>query len=152
MRVDSFALWAVTHKISRSSTVESAVNWRVVIRRGYIVVPLGSCHTQIGSECYLMGNSHVHTTSVGKRCVWLMEPCSWTCHMGEDVFVGGGAGIFNSESRNGVMIGGNAAISRDVPPKFLSQIAICFWIKHSWTKKSVLPSRLETCACYLHLR
>ena len=40
--------------------------------------------------------------------------------LGEDVFVGGGAGIHQFQRVGmGSMIGGNAAISRDVPPQVL---------------------------------
>ena len=50
-------------------------------------VPREAAYTEIGSECYLMGNSHVaHDCKVGKRSVLANGAMlAGHVHMGEDV-------------------------------------------------------------------
>ena len=68
-------------------------------------------------------------------------------HMGEDVFVGGGASIHQFQRVGmGSMIGGNAAISRDVPPQVLvADRNLAFGLNIvGLRRRKFLPSRLET--------
>lgn len=127
VRVDSFAVvGGDPQDLSFDPTVESGVKIgdRVVIREGVTIHRSSqeAAYTEIGSECYLMGNSHVaHDCKVGKRSVLANGAMlAGHVHLGEDVFVGGGAGIHQFQRVGmGAMIGGNAAISRDVPPQVL---------------------------------
>lgn len=77
-------------------------------------------YTEIGNRCFLMSNSHVgHDCMVGVGCILANGALlAGHVHLGEDVFVGGGAGIHQFLRIGlGAMIGGNASISRDVPPQ-----------------------------------
>ena len=78
--------------------------------------------TKVGSDGFLMGNSHVaHDSSLGDRVV-LANGVLLGGHVqiGEDVFVGGGTAIHQFvRIGSGAMVGGLAEISQDVGPQLL---------------------------------
>lgn len=75
--------------------------------------------TDIGEGCFFMANSHVaHDCVVGKNVV-LANNVMLAGHVsvGDHTFFGGGVGVHQfCRIGEGVMISGNASISRDVPP------------------------------------
>jgi UDP-N-acetylglucosamine acyltransferase len=78
----------------------------------------GGC-TEIGEACFLMANAHVaHDCVVGNNVV-LANNVMLAGHVsiGDHTFLGGGVGIHQfCRVGEGVMLSGNASISRDVPP------------------------------------
>ena len=128
VRIDSFAVvGGDPQDLSFDPSIESGVKIGegVELREGVTIHRSSqkNGHTEIGARCYLMGNSHVaHDCLVGQGCVLANGALlAGHVHMGEDVFVGGGAGIHQFlRIGNGSMIAGNAAISRDVPPQVLA--------------------------------
>lgn len=79
--------------------------------------PEGS--TVIGENCYLMAQSHVgHDCKLGERVVLANGAMvAGFVAIGSFSFMGGGAGIHQyNRIGEGVMIGGNAAISLDIAP------------------------------------
>ncbi len=79
--------------------------------------PEGS--TIIGEKCYLMAQSHVgHDCVLGERVVLAnVAMVAGFVEIGSFSFMGGGAGIHQyNRIGEGVMIGGNAAISLDIAP------------------------------------
>lgn len=92
-----------------------------VLREGATVnratQPGGS--TVIGENCYLMAQSHVgHDCILGKGVVLAnVAMVAGFVEIGSFSFMGGGAGIHQyNRIGEGVMIGGNAAISLDIAP------------------------------------
>ncbi len=79
--------------------------------------PEGS--TIIGEKCYLMAQSHVgHDCVLGEHVVLAnVAMVAGFVEIGSFSFMGGGAGIHQyNRIGEGVMIGGNAAISQDIAP------------------------------------
>lgn len=79
--------------------------------------PEGS--TVVGENCYLMAQSHVgHDSQLGERVVLANGAMvAGFVTIGSFSFMGGGAGIHQyNRVGEGVMIGGNAAISLDIAP------------------------------------
>ncbi len=75
--------------------------------------------TVIGENCYLMAQSHVgHDCILGERVVLAnVAMVAGFVQIGRFSFMGGGAGIHQyNRIGEGVMIGGNAAISLDIAP------------------------------------
>lgn len=77
------------------------------------------CFTEIGVNCFLMANAHVaHDCVVGKNVV-IANNVMLAGHVsiGDYTFLGGGVGIHQfCRIGEGVMLSGNASISRDIPP------------------------------------
>ena len=75
--------------------------------------------TEIGESCFVMANAHVaHDCVVGKSVV-LGNNVMLAGHVsiGDYTFLGGGVGVHQfCRVGEGVMISGNASISRDIPP------------------------------------
>ena len=79
----------------------------------------GNGATTIGPNCFLMGASHVaHDCHLGEYCtVANAALLGGHVEVGDNVFVGGGAAIHQfCRVGDGAMIGGNATITRDIPP------------------------------------
>jgi len=75
--------------------------------------------TVIGENCYLMAQSHVgHDCVLGERVVLAnVAMVAGFVQIGRFSFMGGGAGIHQyNRIGEGVMIGGNAAVSLDIAP------------------------------------
>ena len=75
--------------------------------------------TIIGSDCFLMGNSHVGHDCELQEKVILANGALLGGHVkvGRFAFIGGGAGIHQfTRIGSGTMIGGLAEVSKDVPP------------------------------------
>ena len=75
--------------------------------------------TIIGSDCFLMGNSHVGHDCELQENVILANGALLGGHVkvGRFAFIGGGAGIHQfTRIGSGTMIGGLAEVSKDVPP------------------------------------
>jgi UDP-N-acetylglucosamine acyltransferase len=75
--------------------------------------------TVVGENCYLMANSHVgHDSKVEDRVTLANNVMlAGHVHVGANCFLGGGSGIHQFvRVGEGAMVGGNASISRDVPP------------------------------------
>ncbi len=75
--------------------------------------------TVVGDDCMLMANSHVgHDSQVGNQVTLANNVMlAGHVHIGDGSFLGGGAGVHQFVRIGcGVMIGGNASISYDVPP------------------------------------
>jgi UDP-N-acetylglucosamine acyltransferase len=75
--------------------------------------------TIVGEHCYLMANSHVgHDSKVEDRVTLANNVMlAGHVHVGSHCFLGGGSGIHQFvRVGEGAMVGGNASISRDVPP------------------------------------
>ena len=75
--------------------------------------------TEVGESCFLMANVHIaHDCVVGKNVV-LGNNVMLAGHVsiGDYTFLGGGVGVHQfCRVGEGVMISGNASISRDIPP------------------------------------
>ena len=78
--------------------------------------------TQIGSQCFLMGYSHVgHDCNLSKEVI-LANGALIGGHVivGAFTFIGGGAGVHQFvRIGEGAMIGGLAEVSKDVPPQVI---------------------------------
>ncbi len=75
--------------------------------------------TDIGADCFLMASSHVgHDCRLGDRVIMAnLVMLAGHVHVGERAFIGGGAGIHQFvRIGEGVMLGGLARITRDIPP------------------------------------
>ena len=75
--------------------------------------------TSVGADCMLMANSHVGHDCVVGDGVTLANNVMLAGHVyvGGGTFLGGGAGVHQFvRIGQGVMVGGNASISYDVPP------------------------------------
>jgi UDP-N-acetylglucosamine acyltransferase len=121
--VDSFAVIGGMPQMRGGTPAPGAVRIgaRTVVREGVTVhrATRAESATTVGSDCYLMAHSHVgHDCTVG-NFVTLANNVMLAGHVlvGDLTFVGGGAGIHQFvRIGQGVMIGGNASISYDVPP------------------------------------
>ncbi|MDG1138231.1 MAG: acyl-ACP--UDP-N-acetylglucosamine O-acyltransferase [Opitutales bacterium] len=77
-------------------------------------------YTEVGNDCFLMGNSHIAHDCILAENVILANGVLLGGHVeiGKDVFVGGGAALHQFvRVGNGAMIGGMAQVSADVPPQ-----------------------------------
>jgi UDP-N-acetylglucosamine acyltransferase len=75
--------------------------------------------TDIGENCFVMANAHVaHDCVVGNNVVLANNVMlAGHVHVGDHTFIGGGAGIHQfCRIGEGVMVAGNASVTRDVPP------------------------------------
>ncbi|RME68533.1 MAG: acyl-ACP--UDP-N-acetylglucosamine O-acyltransferase [Verrucomicrobia bacterium] len=75
--------------------------------------------TVLGRECFLMANAHVaHDCVLGDHVVAANDVMiAGHCEIGDHVFLGGGCGLHQFlRVGPGVMIGGHASLSFDVPP------------------------------------
>lgn len=75
--------------------------------------------TLIGDDCLLMALSHVAHDCVLGLGVIMANNCMLAGHVsvGDNTFLGGGAGVHQfCRIGGGCMVGGNASISKDVPP------------------------------------
>ena len=78
--------------------------------------------TQIGEDCFLMGNSHIAHDCMLEDNVVLANGVLLGGHVlvGSDSFIGGGAAIHQFvRIGQGSMVGGLAEISLDIPPQVL---------------------------------
>ncbi len=123
VKLDSFAVIGGLPQMNAHEPVPGRViiGDRTVVREGVTVnrptVPDGE--TSIGSDCYLMANSHVGHDSVIGNSVTLANNVMLAGHVtvGDFVFFGGGAGVHQFvRIGEGAMIGGNASISYDIAP------------------------------------
>jgi UDP-N-acetylglucosamine acyltransferase len=123
--IDSFAVVGGDSQMRSPDPAAAAglvrIGARCVLREGVTVnrpaKPGGV--TEIGEDCFLMANSHVgHDSRLGDF-VTLANNVMLAGHVviGAHTFIGGGAGVHQFvRVGEGAMIGGNAAISYDVPP------------------------------------
>jgi UDP-N-acetylglucosamine acyltransferase len=94
---------------------------RCVLREGVTInrATKAGAFTEIGADCYLMAVSHVaHDCQLGEKVI-LANNVMLAGHIsvGAHTFIGGGAGIHQfCRIGSGVMVGGNASLSFDVPP------------------------------------
>ena len=75
--------------------------------------------TEVGADCYLMVGSHVaHDCRIADKVIMANTVLlAGHVHVGEGVFIGGGAAIHQfTRIGEGAMVGGAARISQEVPP------------------------------------
>jgi len=78
--------------------------------------------TEIGEDCFLMGNSHVAHDCLINNQVVLANGALLGGHVsiGSETFIGGGAAIHQFvRIGSGAMVGGLAEVSLDIPPQVL---------------------------------
>lgn len=123
VKIDSFAVLGGLPQMHAHEPVPGRVliGDRTVVRESVTInrPTVANGATTIGSDCYLMANSHVgHDSSIGNS-VTLANNVMLAGHVsiGDFVFLGGGAGVHQFvRIGEGAMIGGNASISYDVAP------------------------------------
>lgn len=125
VRLDSFSVVGGLPQM-RQQTVGPEVGRvvigpRTVLREGVTVhrPTTAEGRTEIGADCFLMAHSHVAHDCLLGAFVTLANNAMLAGHVtvGDHVFVGGGAGVHQFvRIGESAMIGGNAAISYDVPP------------------------------------
>ncbi|WP_269522338.1 acyl-ACP--UDP-N-acetylglucosamine O-acyltransferase [Coraliomargarita parva] len=122
--VDSFAvIGGDPQSITFDPSVESGVKVGdgTVIREGVTVNRASQAGTQtvLGAKCFLMAQAHVaHDCRLGDDVI-LANNVMLAGHVqvGTRVFMGGGSAVHQfCRVGQGVMVGGNASISLDVPP------------------------------------
>lgn len=121
--IDSFAVVGGTAQMRGDVPLGGRVRIgaRSVLREGVTVNRPTKADgvTSVGADCMLMANSHVgHDCVVGDN-VTLANNVMLAGHVyvGAGTFLGGGAGVHQFvRIGQGVMVGGNASISYDVPP------------------------------------
>lgn len=123
-RIDSNAVIGGDPQFSgfnREMTSGVKIGKNTIIREGVTIHR--SCYenqyTQVGENCMLMGNSHVAHDCIVSDSVILANGVLLAGHVsvGNRTFIGGNAAIHQFvRIGEGAMVGGLAAISKDVPP------------------------------------
>lgn len=99
----------------------AVIGARTVVREGSTVhrATASGGATRIGEDCFIMANAHIgHDVSIGSRVIYApFAAAGGFAEVGDDTFVSGGVMIHQKvRVGRGVMMSGNSAVSKDVPP------------------------------------
>ncbi|OHE71635.1 MAG: acyl-[acyl-carrier-protein]--UDP-N-acetylglucosamine O-acyltransferase [Verrucomicrobia bacterium GWC2_42_7] len=122
VKVDSFAVIGGNPQdihFDTNALTGVKIGDRTIIREGVTVHRATKTITEIGSDCMLMAFSHIaHDCSVSDHVIMANNALlGGHVHVGPYCFLGGGALVHQfTWIGEGVMFGGGAAVSSDVPP------------------------------------